>query len=93
MISRLFCRQFLMTAKAITHRRRFKAVAAGANQVVLAVTDHQRLRRVQRFLSQQMGNQFDLIGTSTVEFAAVDHLEVVIELEMAGNFAGELPGF
>ncbi|MNJ47706.1 hypothetical protein D3C77_428730 [compost metagenome] len=40
-----------------------------------------------------MGDEFDLVGTGAVELAAVDHLEVMIELEMPGDLAGELPGF
>ncbi|MNJ55471.1 hypothetical protein D3C77_509620 [compost metagenome] len=59
---------------------------------MFAVADHQRLRRVQRLLGQQVGDQLDLIGAGAVEFAAVDHLEVMIEFEMAGNLTGEFPG-
>ncbi|MNT52461.1 hypothetical protein D3C72_1894890 [compost metagenome] len=40
-----------------------------------------------------MGDEFDLVGTGAVELAAVDHLEVMIELEMPGDLAGEFPGF
>uniref|UniRef100_A0A1I8AQ18 ABC transporter substrate-binding protein n=1 Tax=Steinernema glaseri TaxID=37863 RepID=A0A1I8AQ18_9BILA len=67
-------------------------VAARADQVVLAVADHQRLRRVQVFFGQQVRNQLHLVGARTVQLAAVDDLEMPGKIEVPGNLAGELPG-
>ena len=89
---RRFGRQLFMAAEAIPYRHRLQPVAARADQVVLAVTDHQRLGRVQPFFVQQVANQLDLVGAGAVQFAAVDHLEMMVEGEVPGDLAGELPG-
>lgn len=91
--SRCFGHQLLPATKPIAHRHGLQAIAARADQIMLSVTDHQRLRRVQPFFVQQMANQLNLVGARAVQFAAVDHLEVVVEGEVPGNFAGKLPRF
>ena len=68
-----------------------QAIAAGANQVVLAIADHQRVLQCQLFLLQQMGDQLHLVGARAVQLAAVDHLEVPGEIEMPGDLHGEHP--
>jgi hypothetical protein len=60
-----------------------------ADQVMLAVADHQRLRRVERFTLHQMRDQLDLVGARAIQLAAVDHLEVPGEIEMPGDLDGE----
>ncbi len=92
MIRRLFALQLREAAETITHRRRIQAVASGADQVMLAVADHQRIARLQFFLGDQVGDQLDLVGPGAVQLAAVDHLEVPGKIEMPGNLAGEHPG-
>ncbi|MNN34743.1 hypothetical protein D3C81_1485620 [compost metagenome] len=59
---------------------------------MLAIADHKGLRRIQPFLVQQVANQLDLVGAGAVQFAAVNHLEVMIEGEVPGDLTGELPG-
>src|SRR5471030_3404968 len=48
-IRRCFGAQLFVAAKTITHRRRIKPVAARADQVVFAVSDHQGVGRVEAF--------------------------------------------
>ncbi|MNN60918.1 hypothetical protein D3C81_1761290 [compost metagenome] len=38
-----------------------------------------------------MANQLDLVGARAVQFAAVNHLEVMVERKVPGNLAGKLP--
>ena len=46
--------QLFKTAKPIPYRRCIDAIAARADQVMLAITDHQGLRRVQAFFLKQV---------------------------------------
>ena len=93
MISRGLCTQLLTAAKTIPHRSRIQTVAARADEVVLAVADHQGGGRVQTFFGHQVSKQLDLIGAGTVQFTAVDHLEMFGEIKMPGNLTGENPWF
>ena len=92
-VHRVFCVQFFETAKPIPHRCGVEAVVAGADQVVFAVADHQGIGRVEAFFGQEVGDEFDFVGAGAVQFAAVDHFEVPGEVEVAGDFPGENPGF
>ena len=82
-----------MAAKAVTHRCRFQPVAVRADQVVLAIANHQRLFWIEPLFGDHMGDQLDLVGAGAVQLAAIDQLEVVVEGEMPRDFAGENRGF
>ncbi len=91
MPARRFGTQFCKTAKPIPHRSCIQAIATCADQVVLTVADHQGTGRVQPFLVHQVGDQFDLVGARAVQLTAVDHLEVLGEIEMPGDLPGKFP--
>ncbi|RWW90813.1 hypothetical protein BHE74_00000946 [Ensete ventricosum] len=91
MPSRRFGTQLFKTAKPIPHRRRIQPIAARADQVVLAVANHQGGGRVQAFFAHQMRDQLDFVGARAVQLTAVDHLEVLGEIEMPGDLASEYP--
>jgi len=90
-IGRCFSAQLIPTAKPVPYRRRVQAIATRTDQVVLAIADHQRIGRVQAFLGHQVSDQLDFIGPGSIEFAAVNHFEVLGKVEMPGDFAGEHP--
>ncbi|MNP43450.1 hypothetical protein D3C76_1372680 [compost metagenome] len=49
--------------------------------------------RIQAFLSHQVGDQLYFVGPGAVQLAAVNHFEMLGEVEMPGDFPGENPGF
>ena len=79
-VRRVFCVQFFETAEPIPHRRRVEAVFAGADEVVLAVADHQGVGRVEAFFGQEVGDELDFVGAGAVQFAAVDHFLSLIHI-------------
>src|SRR5690606_27862516 len=85
--------QLLAAAEAITHGRAGQAVVARADQVVLAVADHQCAAGLQRLAFHQVGDQVALVGAGAVQLAAVDAFEVLVEGEVPGDLRREHGGF
>lgn len=91
-MGRLVRAQFVFAAEAVADADAGDTVAAGAEQVVHAVADHQAMLRCQAFAVEQMADQFVLVRARAVQLAAVDRLEVTVEGEVAGDLAGEHAG-